>query len=130
MGKKTKEPYRSGDVSLGRSSGFYTADFNHVGKRKRKRLIPLSEPEDKARAALDRFAEARKAVSVAQSSYTIGALWALYLAERAKDGFSNDIYSANWVALGATFSNRTPNLLKTELCVGGKKFVNVHAADD
>jgi len=114
--KPRKEPYRTGDVTLGRSSGFYTADFNHVGKRKRKRLIPLSETEDKARAALDRFAEARKAVSAAQASHTIGALWALYLAERAKDGFNNDIYAANWVALGATFANRTPDLLKTDDC--------------
>lgn len=116
MGKQVKESYKFGDVTLGKSSGFYTADFNHVGKRKRKRLIPLSEPEDKARAALDRFAEARKAVSVAQASYTIGALWALYLAERAKDGFNNEIYAANWVALGATFANRSPDLLKTDDC--------------
>lgn len=116
MGKKRTRSYANGDVALGRSSGYWTADFDHLGKRKRKRLVPLTAPESLARLALDKFADARRAVQTTQASYTIGDLWKLWLAERAKDGFKNGIYDANWVALGKVFANRAPEHLKSDDC--------------
>lgn len=114
MGRKRKEPHRSGDVTLGRASGWWVADFRDGRARKRSRLIELDRPEHEARAALDRFAEARRAVSKAQQSYSVGDLWKLWLEDRAKDGLNNDIYSANWVALGKYFANRAPHLLSRD----------------
>lgn len=112
MGK----PYANGNIRLGRSSGHWTADFDLLGKRKRKRLLPLSAPEDDARRRLDQFADALRAVQKQQASYTIGALWGLWLAERAKDGLSNKIHDAQWKALGAAFANRSWEQLTTDDC--------------
>lgn len=112
MGKR--ESYCNGDVSLGQSAGHWVACFDHVGKRKRKRLLPIARPETEARAALDRFADARRAVLTTQSSRTIGDLWKLWLAERAKDGFSNDIYSAQWKALAPFWANRAPDQVQRD----------------
>jgi integrase len=111
VGRKRKEPYRNGDVGLGRSDGWWVADYRDGSSRKRSRLIRLDRTEQDAKAALDKFAEARRAVTKAQRSYTVGDLWKLWLADREKDGLSNDIYNANWVALKKFFENRAPHLL-------------------
>lgn len=110
------EPYSNGDVTLGKSSGHWVADFDLLGKRKRKRLLPLARPESEARLALDRFADALRAVTKQQASYTIGKLWDEWLVERAKDGLSNAIYNANWKALGASFANRSWEQLSQDDC--------------
>jgi integrase len=114
MGSGT--PYANGGVTLGRSSGWWVADFTHLGKRKRKRLLKLDRPESEARAALDRVADALKALAQQQARHTVGDLWKLWLAERAKDGLSNKVYDANWKALGATFENRSWDRITTDDC--------------
>lgn len=114
MGKQGA--YRNGDVTLGRSSGWWVADFDYVGKRKRKRLIRIESSEIEARAALDRFADARRAVVSQQLSYKIGDLWMLWLKERAKDGLSNAIYEANWRSLGLFFCHRSWSALTPDDC--------------
>lgn len=111
VGRKRKEPHRNGDVALGRSDGWWVADYRDGGPRKRSRLIRLDRPEHEARASLDKFAEARRAVVQAQKSYTVGELWKLWLEDRKKDGLSNDIYEANWVSLQKHFETRSPHLL-------------------
>ena len=70
--------------------------------------------ETEAKAALDKFAEARRAVLVQQASHTVGDLWKLWLAEREADGFSNTVYDANWKALEPAFASRAPDLLKAQ----------------
>lgn len=116
MGKKRKERHENGDVTLGKSAGWWVADFDHVGKRKRKRLCTVDHHEREAIAALDRFAERRRAVLAQQTSYTIGDLWAMWLADREKDGLKNDIYSQNWKALKQAFATRAPGLLTADDC--------------
>jgi integrase len=78
--------------------------------------VKVTQPEREAIAALDRFAEARRAIKVQQASYSIGDLWALWMDDRQKDGLSNAVYAANWVALKAAFANRAPHLLTTDDC--------------
>ncbi len=104
------------DVQLGRSGDYWVADFYHVGKRKRKRLMHLSRPEGEARTALQKFSDALRAVQKQQSSYTLGDLWRMWLAERAKDGLPNKIHEAQWKALGAVFATRSWEQLTADDC--------------
>lgn len=116
MGKQAKVPYRNGEVTLGQSDGFYVASFDHVGKRKRRRLCDLSRPEAEAKKLLDVFAESRRTLKAQQAKFTIGELWALWMDERAKDGFSNKIYNFNWRSLKPFFANRRPENLTSDDC--------------
>lgn len=104
------------DIRLGKSAGYWVADFDLLGKRKRKRLLPLTASEADARKRLDQFRDAFRAVQIQQASHTIGDLWRLWLAERAKDGLSNAIHNAQWRALGATFANRSWEQLTADDC--------------
>jgi integrase len=61
-------------------------------------------------------ADALKALAQQQARHTVGDLWAMWLAERAKDGLSNTIYNANWKALGATFAGRSWDRITTDDC--------------
>ncbi len=118
MGKRKSkpQPYRSGDCTLGWRGSWAVADFRNegTGKRQRVRLGELTDAE--ARAALDRFAESRRAIKQQRQSYNIGQLWCLWLDDRAKDKFSNSIYCANWVSLGPVFAHRSPDLLTADDC--------------
>ena len=115
MRKQAREVYRRGDVALGWRGKIAVADYrDESGKRHRPRLGVLSEKE--ARAALDRFADARAAVQAQTVKHTIGALWRLWLADRAKDGLSNKVYEANWVSLSRAFENRLPEHLSADDC--------------
>ena len=116
MGKQPKEPYRNGDVTLGRSAGHYVADFDHLGKRKRRRLCDLSCPESEARALLDVFAESRRTLRAQAAKLTVGELWKLWMDERAKDGFPNDIYQFNWKSLEPHFASRFPENITSDDC--------------
>ena len=113
MGRKKPEPYAIDGIALGWRDGQAVADFrDEAGRRHRARLGATTEAE--ARAALARFAEARRAVKAQQAAHTIGDLWRMWLADRAKDGLRNDIYSANWVSLAPAFSHRHPATLTTD----------------
>lgn len=111
-----RERYRVGDVALGRHTGHWIADYTDAGTRKRARLIPLTRPEGEARIALARFADARRAVQAQQQAHTCGGLWRLWLAERAKDGKSNEIHAHNWKALSPFFDTRAPSTLTSDDC--------------
>jgi integrase len=119
MGKRKQEKHRNGDCALGwRTEDGITvavADYrDENGKRKRARLgVPFGRI-DEAKAALDRFAEARRAVQKQQASYLVAELWKLWLKEREADRLSNAIYKANWVALGPFFGPRSPELLAAQ----------------
>lgn len=104
------------DITLGRSAGYWVADFTLLGKRKRKRLLPLTASEADARKRLDQFRDAFRAVQKQQASHTLGDLWAMWLKERAKDGLSNVIYEAQWKALGATFASQSWEQLTADDC--------------
>jgi len=115
MGKQRREVYRNGDCALGCREGTAVADYrDEGGKRRRARLNVSFSDTVAAQAALDRFAEARRAVQKQQASHSIADLWRLWLAERAADKLSNRIYDANWVALAPFFGNRTPALLNAQ----------------
>jgi integrase len=113
MGKRKREVYRNGDCTLGRrENGEAVADFRDENdKRHRVRLGVQFDDAERAKAALDQFAEARKAVRAQQAELTVEDIWTAWLKERAADGYSNDIYEANWVSLSAFFANRKPLLL-------------------
>lgn len=115
MGRRSTA-YWNGDVRLGKSGGWFVADFDDGGTRKRTRLVEAKVGERDARARLDKFAEARRAVRKQQSSHTVEDLWDLWMKDREKDGFSNDIYQAQWVSLGAWFGPRSPDLITTDDC--------------
>lgn len=112
MGRKRRQRYRNGDVTLGkREDGEAVADYRDAGSRRRVRLgVPYSKFEE-AKAALDRFAEKLRAVKKQAASHTVGDIWSMWMKERKADGFSNTIYEANWVSLKPTFAHRDPTLL-------------------
>jgi len=115
MRKRKPEVYRNGDCTLGNREGAAVADYrDENGKRKRARLGVAYADTEAARAALDRFAQARRAVQKQQAAYTVGQLWEMWLEERAADKLRNNIYAANWVSLGSAFAARSPDLLTTQ----------------
>ena len=73
------------------------------------RLGKISETE--ARIAIDRDADARRAVQRQHADHTVGHLWQQWMLKRERDQLSNKIYQANWVSLGAAFANRSAALL-------------------
>ena len=115
MRKQKREAYRNGDFTLGNREGAAVADYRDENdKRRRARLgVPYAD-RDAAEAALNVFAEAQRAVRKQQASYTVGQLWKMWLEERKADKLRNDIYEANWVALGKAFASRSPGLLTTQ----------------
>lgn len=120
MRKRARDVYRRGDVTLGWRGNVAVADYrDESGQRRRRKLGALSETE--ARKALDVFAEARVAVKKQQASYLVRDLWLLWLADREKDGLSNDIYRANWKALEPHFGSRAPALITADDCRGYSK---------
>lgn len=116
MGKRRKAAYRNGGITLGRSAGWWVADWTDAGTRKRSRLVPIDQPEKEARARLDAFAEARRAVQRQQNDYTVGQLWQLWMADRERDGFDNSIYEHNWKSLAPAFAARNPDLITKDDC--------------
>lgn len=113
MGKRKPEKYANGDCTLGRRGTRWVIEYRDAGARKRVRLAP-GLTEDQAKVKVDAFAEARRAVKKQQQSLAVGALWELWLEDRKRDGLSNDIYNANWVALKPMFATRAPHLLKRD----------------
>ena len=111
--RKREKAYRNGDCTLGRRSDKWIIDIRVKGAKRQRPELDVRAGETPEQA-LDRFAEARRAVQKQQASYTVGQLWSLWLSERARDKLRNDIYAANWVALGPTFSPRSPDLLASE----------------
>lgn len=116
MGKRQKESYRNGGVTLGKSAGWWVADWRDGSTRKRSRLIEARSPEKEARAKLDAFAEAHRAVLKQQTGYTIGALWDLWMQDRQRDGFENAIYLHQWKALEPAFGSRHPDTITKDIC--------------
>ena len=115
MRKSNRAPYRNGDFTLGNREGDAVADFrDETGKRRRARLGPKFADLDAAKAALDRFAEAQRAVRKQQAQHTVGDLWRLWMAERDADKLNNKIYGANWVPLRPVFASRAPDLLRAQ----------------
>ena len=112
MGRPKHQQYRNGDFTLGARDGDAIADYRdaHDNRRRARLGVPFADTE-KARAALDRFAEAQRAVAKQQAAHTVGDLWRLWMAERKADKLRNDIYDANWVSLRPAFASRVPDLL-------------------
>lgn len=114
MGKrKRQKPYRNGNYVLGRRGDWWVADIRdeNTGRRISRVRLVQGGPEQEARRALDRMADAKRAVSKHTAQFTVGQLWELYLKDRARDKLRNDIYEANWVSLRKVFENRIPALL-------------------
>lgn len=108
--RKREKAYRNGDCVLGKRGDKWVVDIRVKGAKRQRPELEV-RPGETPQQALDRFAEARRAVQKQQASYTVGQLWALWLQERAADRLSNKIYEANWVALGPAFASRAPDLL-------------------
>jgi integrase len=111
--RKREKAYRNGDCTLGRRGNKWIVDIRVKGAKRQRPELEVGADET-PQQALDRFAEARRAVQKQQASYTVGQLWTEWLRERAADKLSNDIYEANWVALGPKFASRTPDLLTAQ----------------
>jgi integrase len=115
MRKRAREVYRRGDIILGWRGPVAVADYRDAsGKRCRARLGELSEKD--ARAALDQFADARALVQAQTIKHTVGALWKLWMDDRAKDGLNNAIYNANWASLEPNFGTRVPDHITADDC--------------
>lgn len=119
MRKRKPEGYRNGDFTLGVRDGDAVADYRDENdKRRRARLgVPFAtsgEAFDAAKAALDKFAEAQRAVRKQQAEHTVGDLWRMWMKERAADKLNNAIYGFNWRALEPFFGSRSPALLVTQ----------------
>jgi integrase len=115
MGRKRRQRYSNGDITLGRRGREAVAEFkDHEGSRQRVRLgVPFTDVAA-AKAALDDLAEKRRAVQKQAASYRVADLWRLWLKDRRADGFSNAVYDANWVSLEPVFGHRDPTLLETQ----------------
>lgn len=114
--KQREKPYRNGNVVLGRRKTWWVADVRDEVTGKRIGRIRLIDggPEAEARRRLDVHAEAERAVKKQQAEHTVGSLWEMWLKERERDGFSNEIYEANWVSLSPVFASRSPALLEKQ----------------
>jgi len=108
--RKREKAYRNGDCVLGRRGEKWIVDIRAKGAKRQRPELEVGADET-PQQALDRFAEARRAVQKQQASYTVGQLWSAWLQERAADRLSNKVYEANWVALSPAFASRTPDLL-------------------
>lgn len=120
MAKDKRNPgkgYSVEGVSLGWRGTTAVANIRDPGTGKRQRIeLGKGLTPDAARAALDRFVEARRAIHKQQASYTVGQLWERWLADRAEDGYSNTIYGYNWRALAPHFASRDPLLISLADC--------------
>lgn len=118
MGSSKRAGYRNGGCTLGERDGEAVADFRDeaTGKRRRVRLGVAFKDAKASKDALDRFAEARRAITKHQAAHTIADLWTMWLNDRAADGFDNAIYNAHWASLGPAFGHRAPDLLTTQDC--------------
>lgn len=118
MGKRKSVPvgYTIGGVTLGSQDGQAVARWRDEasGKWRRVKLGVSSKNKAEARAALERFADARRVVVAVHSQPTVGELWQKWLAEREQDGFNNEIYEHQWKALRAHFENRDPTVLAVQ----------------
>jgi len=103
-------------VRLERLDDAWVATFPNkgAGTRTRVRLFARNAPvtEDQARAALVTFAETRALAIAQRGKITVGELWDLWMADRAGDGFSNDIYNHQWKALRPHFGASDPLVLE------------------
>lgn len=106
-------PYNVGRYRLGQLKGEAVAVWQDGGTRRRFRLGVRSEIE--GRAALARFARRADAVA-AQSTQTVGAIWAAYIADRERDGKGMAIYRHNWRALEPTFGPLPAEQVTADLC--------------
>lgn len=110
MRKRKREPrYASGDCTLGWRGKEAVAQYRNEKTRRRERVrlgVFKRDGEQKVRAALDHFAETRRALQAQAAVPTIGELWALWLRDREADGFPNALYTHQWKALAPTFANR------------------------
>jgi len=85
---------------------------NHGGP---KRIGLTSRSEEGARAELDAFCASQAAIKRQQQAYTVGQLWEMWLREREADKLSNEIYRANWAALGPCFASKPAETLTAQI---------------
>lgn len=75
--------------------------------------VPASDAAA-ARAAFNRFVDAKAIMDRTQTVPTVGTLWDEWLQERAADGFDNAQRKSLWNNLGPVFSNRNPETLTAD----------------
>lgn len=115
--KRRAARFRHGDCTLqwrGKSTAVACFKDEGTGKRKRVELGTFPRGSQEARDALVEFVDQRRALTQHNARYTVGQLWKLWLKEREQDGYRNDIYQAQWKALGPVFGNRMPHMLTTQ----------------
>ena len=115
MAKKRRHvPYENNGVKLGKRGTAFVIDIPAKDGRARQRVKLEAKTEDAAKAELDAFVERQKIIQRQQASYTVGQLWDWWLKEREQDGLSNEIYSAQWRALGSHFAPRCAEALDAQ----------------
>lgn len=114
-----KPRYTRGEWALGRRGKDFVAEFRGSGVAKGKHgkrvRIGSFPSEDDARKAFDQWVDSLTLVKKEKAN-TIGAMWAAWLKERAKDGLSNKIYGFNWVAMEPHFGHLLPSTITADTC--------------
>lgn len=106
--------YTVGKYRLQRLGDGWAAVWHESGRRRRYRLS--AETQEEARQLLDRYARAQELVD-AQSSNTVGAIFAAYVKDRRAEGKrSVPILEYNWKALAPRFGHLAPEMVSKALC--------------
>lgn len=113
MGKRKWRDYRNGEYRLRFFQGEGCAVWYEGGRRHRYRLGV--DEEIPARSALDAFARRREQLT-RSGRETVGDLWALYFADRQRDGKQMESFAYNWQALEPRFGSISPAVVDAELC--------------
>jgi len=112
--------YRNGDWQLGRRGKDWVAEYCGPlpPQKKRGERVRIGEHptfEDACRA-LDTYVETNNTFAVRTRATLVQDIWDKWLAERAKDGFDNDIYNQNWKALKPFFGHKIPEEVTADDC--------------
>lgn len=112
--------YRNGDWQLGRRGKDWVAEYCGPlpPQKKRGERVRIGQHptfEDACRA-LDTYVETSNTFATRTKATLVQDIWDKWLAEREKDGFSNEIYKHNWKALKPHFGHKIPEEVTADDC--------------
>lgn len=115
--QRRDDAYRVGGCTLRwKPDGTPVAEYREGTARRRIAIGKPGATLDQAQAALAKFAEGHGIIRAHRAKRTVRELWHLWMTDRAKDGFRNNIYMQNWKALAPMFADRTPETITSDDC--------------